>query len=162
MSGAEFSFVIGLVSGTITVLDTLVKAFKAAQHGCAPEAFGEVTERLSLVQETLRAVERRMAESGPDDEPDTNLRPVIQSCRTKVGKLQVILDKSVPQPSASTARRCIVALRAHSRAQSVGKLARAVLEDMQLIAQRQAALGGANERQVRGALAAAGDVVPLD
>lgn len=101
----------------------------------------------------LGAVERRMADSGPNDEPYTALGLMIQSCRTKACKLQAILEKSIPHPCASTARCFVVALRAHCQAHRVGKLARAVLEDMQLIAQRQAAF--------RGGMKHVPDIVPV-
>jgi len=154
MSGAEVGFVIGLVSGTITILESIAKALDTARRGVLPKTIHGVAE-VSLMLETLRAVEKRMATSGLDDEPYTALGPVMQSCRSKLYKLQAILEKSTPQPCAPAARRFVGALQIQSQAHRLEKLIRDILEDVQLIAQRQTALGPLTKVQVREEVAAA-------
>lgn len=155
MSGAELGFVIGLVSGTLTLLDTIAKVINATRDESPPKTIHNVAQKVFLMQETLRAVESRMAAGFSDDERHIVLKPAIQNCQAKLHNLQRILSRSAPQPCASPVRRLVGMLHTYGQARRVKSLAQSVLEDVQLIAQRQAALGGVTEKQIGEVVAAA-------
>lgn len=94
MSGAEAAFVIGLISGTISIIEAIKTVYDAAKDTQGqPEAFRQVAARLPLVIKILRRA-REMAQSLDETTQDA-LEPTLESCKTKAEALQKIFQKVV-------------------------------------------------------------------
>lgn len=94
MSGAEAAFVIGLISGTISIIEAIKTLYDAAKDTEGqPEAFRQVAARLPLVIKILRSA-REMAQS-LDETAQDELEPILESCKTKAEKLEKIFKKVV-------------------------------------------------------------------
>lgn len=60
MSGAEAAFVVGLISGVISIIDATKTVYDAAKGAKGqPEAFRQVAVRLPLVIDILRSAKTR-------------------------------------------------------------------------------------------------------
>jgi F0F1-type ATP synthase delta subunit len=92
MSGAEASFVIGLISGVISIIEATKTVYDAAKdaHG-QPEAFRQVAARLPLVVNILNNVKKR-AQTLDEADQDA-LEPTLESCKTKAEALEKIFRK---------------------------------------------------------------------
>jgi hypothetical protein len=105
MSGAE---VIGLISGTIAIIDETAKVYAAANHASGlPEAFRDIAKRLPLVQETLEAVQKHL-NANPDEACYQAMKPVLEGCKDKATRLKAIFEKVVPHADASRMDRYVL------------------------------------------------------
>ena len=144
MSGAE---VIGLISGTITVLDVITKLYvslKDAQH--LPQAFREVNDRLPLARNTLRIAEERIKVI-PDTESCGAMKPTVESCKGRAERLKNILQEVALEPDASRLHRYRLAVRRFGKESRVEELMKGMLEDVHLLAGNRA-IKAATETQV--------------
>jgi F0F1-type ATP synthase delta subunit len=94
MSGAEASFVVGLISGVISIIEatkTVYDAVKDAQG--QPEAFRQVAARLPLVVNILDNARKRAYTL--DETAQEALEPTLESCKVKAEALQKIFRKVV-------------------------------------------------------------------
>lgn len=144
MSGAE---VIGLVSGILTIIDTISKLYSAIENTHnLPQAFREVGRRLPLIQDTLKIAEERM---NRNDHGTTYaaIRPAVKSCKETAERLKQILQELAPGPDSSRVQRYRLAVRMLGKDSQVEKLMKSILEDVYLLAGNQA-IRAATEAQV--------------
>jgi hypothetical protein len=94
MSGAEAAFVVGLISGVISIIEATKTIYDAAKDAKGqPEAFRQVAARLPLVTAILhKAKERTQA---LDEMAQEALEPTLESCKTKAKKLKKMFQKVV-------------------------------------------------------------------
>lgn len=139
MSGAEAGLVLGLVSGTITIIDTVIKVYNDVQdaHGI-PSTFREITQRLPLIRNTLGMAEAHIVEGSLDEESCRAIEPIIEGCRDKALHLETIFRRVVPQANISSLDRYRIALRALGKGNRVEVLMKGMLADVQLLAGNQA------------------------
>jgi PII-like signaling protein len=89
MSGAEAGFVVGLISGVISIIEATKTVYDAAKDARGqPEAFRQVATRLPLVIEILRSAEERA--QALDEMAQETLEHIVKSCKAKAEKLQEI------------------------------------------------------------------------
>ena len=82
MSGTEAAFVVGLISGVISIIEATKTAYDAAKDAKGqPEAFRQVAARLPLVIEILRSVTERI--QSLDETAQEALEPILESCKAK-------------------------------------------------------------------------------
>ena len=139
MSGAEFAFVMGILSGTITVVDSIVRIYISAKRNRMPQAFRDAALKIPFFQETLKAMEHQLVEYHISRGGITSdVKGILQHCKANVEDLEVKFRRSIPQPCASRIRRIIMSARAHRDGEQVAKLTKWILDDIQLLGQRLA------------------------
>ena len=135
MSGAEAGLVLGLISSIITVIDTIVKVCKDVKDAEGiPMTFREITQRLPLIQDTLRIAEVHIDERSLDEESCRAIRPVVEGCKDKALRLEIMFRKVVPQANITRLDRYRIAVRALGKGSRVEALMKGMLEDVQLLA----------------------------
>ena len=135
MSGAEAGLVLGLISSIITVIDTIVKVCKDVKDAEGiPMTFREITQRLPLIQDTLRIAEAHIDERSLDEESCRAIRPVVEGCKDKALRLEIMFRKVVPQANITRLDRYRIAVRALGKGNRVEALMKGMLEDVQLLA----------------------------
>jgi hypothetical protein len=145
MSGAE---IIGLISGIITILDTVTKLYNNFKDATdLPPAFREVAQKLPLIQDILQTAERHLDDSNPDDESCQAITHIVELCKDKAQRLVAIFQEVSPQPDSSRLERYIRAVKTLGKANRVESLMKGILEDVQLLAENRA-IQGATEAQV--------------
>ena len=135
MSGAEFAFVIGVLSGTITVVDSVFKIYSSARNNTIPQTFRDAALKIPFFKETLKGVEKRMTECHVTQEHTLDVKDIIQNCKGNVGLLEWKIRQGIPRPYASRISRFITSARAHRDSERVMKLTKGILEDIQLLGQ---------------------------
>jgi hypothetical protein len=148
MSGAEASFIIGLISGVISIIEAAKKVYDAAGDAKGqPEAFRQVTARLPLVIDILRSVEK----SAPklDETTQEAIEPTLKSCKAKAEKLQEIFQKVVRKDDDKWFNRYKKAMLTLGKGDKVEYLMEGILKDTQLLAGKKL-MGIATEVQVKG------------
>ncbi|KAJ5737114.1 uncharacterized protein N7483_002239 [Penicillium malachiteum] len=94
MSGAEASFVVGLISGTISIIEAIKTVYDAAKDAQGqPETFRQVAARLPLVIKILQSA--RWTAQALDEIAQEALEPTLESCKAKAEALQKIFKKVV-------------------------------------------------------------------
>ncbi|CAI6225623.1 unnamed protein product [Periconia digitata] len=94
MSGAEAGFVIGLISGVISIVEATKIVYDAAKDAQGqPEAFRQVAARLPLVLRILCSARAR-AQTLNEMEQEA-LEPILKSCKAKAEELQEVFHKVV-------------------------------------------------------------------
>ena len=94
MSGAEATFVVGLISGVISIIEATKTVYDAAKDARGqPEAFRQVATQLPLVTVILYKAKERTQTL--DETAQEALEPTLESCKTKAEKLEKIFRKVV-------------------------------------------------------------------
>jgi hypothetical protein len=147
MSGAEAGFVIGLISGVISIIEAAKTVFDAAEDAKGqPEAFRQVAARLPLVIEILRtAKERALA---LDDTAQEALEPILESCKAKAENLNKIFQKVIRKDDDKWFDRYKKALGTLGKGDKVECLMEGILKDIQLLAYEKL-MGIADETQAK-------------
>ncbi|KAF4637350.1 hypothetical protein G7Y89_g706 [Cudoniella acicularis] len=92
MSGTEAAFVVGLISGVISIIEATKTVYNAAKDAKGqPEAFRQVAARLPLVIEILRSATERM--QSLNETAQEALEPILESCKAKAENLKKIFQK---------------------------------------------------------------------
>jgi hypothetical protein len=82
MSGAEPRFVVGLISGVISIIEATKTVYDAAKDAKGqPEAFRQVAARLPLVIEILHSVKARA--QALDETAEEALEHILKSCKPR-------------------------------------------------------------------------------
>jgi N-terminal domain on NACHT_NTPase and P-loop NTPases len=133
MSGAEASFVVGLISGVISIVEATKRVYDAAKDAKGqPEAFRQVVARLPLVIDILRSVETRAQEL--DEQVEEALEHILKSCKAKAEKLQEIFQKVVRKDDDKWYDRYKKAVATVGKGAKVENLLGEILKDIQVIA----------------------------
>lgn len=147
MSGTEAAFVVGLISGVISIIDTTKKIYDAAKDAEGqPEAFRQVAARLPLVIEILHSTEgkaRALNETAQDP-----LEHILKSCKAKAEKLQEIFQKVIRKDDDKWYSRYKRALSTLGKGNKVEALMGEILKDVQVIACEKLE-GTANNAQLK-------------
>jgi hypothetical protein len=94
MSGAEAAFVVGLISGAISIIEAIKTVYDAAKDAQGqPEAFRQVAARLPLVIKILHSARERAQALG--ETAQEALEPTLESCKAKAEALREIFQKVV-------------------------------------------------------------------
>jgi len=94
MSGTEAAFVVGLISGVISIIEATKTAYDAAKDAKGqPEAFRQVAARLPLVTRIL--YKAKEGTQTLDETAQEALEPTLESCKAKSEALQKIFQKVV-------------------------------------------------------------------
>jgi hypothetical protein len=148
MSGAEAGFVIGLISGVISIIEAAKTVYDAAGDAKGqPEAFRQVAARLPLVVDILCTAEKSAPEL--DETTQEAIEPTLKSCKAKAEKLQEIFQKVVRKDDDKWFDRYKKAIRTLGKGDKVECLMEGILKDTQLLA-REKLMGIATEAQVKG------------
>ncbi|RYP03214.1 hypothetical protein DL764_005295 [Monosporascus ibericus] len=148
MSGAEAALVIGFISSTITILETLAKAYQESKDAWSlPACFRDVAQRLPLVSETLQIALARVRADAPDEEFCAALKTVVEGCNTKVQRLETIFRKVTPFETSSRFERYVAVVKLYGKGNLVEDLMKGILQDVQIIAGNHGAKA-ATEAQV--------------
>ncbi|KAH0538358.1 hypothetical protein FGG08_005053 [Glutinoglossum americanum] len=134
MSGAEAGLVIGLISGTIAIIDAIKKVYDAAkdQQGL-PAAFREVAQRLPLVQHVLGKAKARAEGRQVDDEASKAAKSILEPCQKRAEDLEKIFQKVIPQEGDSRLDRYYKAASTLGKGGKVETLMNGILNDMSLL-----------------------------
>jgi hypothetical protein len=94
MSGAEAGFVVGLISGVISIIEATKTVYDAAKDAKGqPEAFRQVAARLPLIIEILHSAKERA--QALDETAQEALEPILESCKAKAEDLKKIFQKVI-------------------------------------------------------------------
>ncbi|KAI5457667.1 SesA protein [Mariannaea sp. PMI_226] len=145
MSGLE---IIGLISGILTILDTVSTLHEAVQnaHGLPP-ALRNIARRLPLVQDTLKSAEGHIKQSGENETTYAAIKPIIENCKEKAERLRGVLQEMAPETDHSRFQRIGLAIRILSKSHRAEELMKGLLEDAHLLAGNRA-IKAATEEQV--------------
>jgi hypothetical protein len=139
MLGAEVDLVLGLISSIITVLNTITKVYSDVKDTEGiPTEFQEITQRLPIIQATLRIAKAHISTRGLDEESCRAIKAPIKGCKDKALRLEIIFRKVVPQASAERYERYRLAVHALGEGYRVETLMKGMLEDIKLLARNQA------------------------
>jgi hypothetical protein len=87
MSGAEAAFVVGLISGVISIIEATKTVYDAAKDAKGqPEVFRQAAARLPLVIEILHSAEERA--QALHETAQEALEPILESCKAKAETLK--------------------------------------------------------------------------
>jgi len=147
MSGAEAGFVIGLISGVISIIEATKTVYDAAKDVKGqPEAFCQVDSRLRLVIEILhRAKERAQT---LDEMAQEALEPILESCKAKAEKLKKIFQKVIRKDDDKWYDRYKKALGTLGKEDKVECLMEGILKDIQVLACERM-MGTATDAQIK-------------
>jgi hypothetical protein len=147
MSGAEAGFVIGLISGVISIIEAAKTVSDAAKDATGqPEAFRQVAARLPLVIEILRSAKERAL--ALDDTAQEALEPILESCKAKAENLNKIFQKVIRKDDDKWFDRYKKALGTLGKGDKVESLMEGILKDTQLLAYEKL-MGIATETQAK-------------
>ncbi|KAM4057015.1 hypothetical protein HRG_003866 [Hirsutella rhossiliensis] len=131
MSGAE---VIGIISGIIAILDVSHKVYRAVEDASGlPPSFRDVGSRLPLVQDSLRAAYRGLAEDHVAPECSGALKTVLEGCKLKAAGLERIFRATIPPVGASRTTKYLKALRTIPNATKVEGLMDGIMSDLHVL-----------------------------
>lgn len=144
MSGIE---VVGLIAAVISIVETVEKVYNGFRDAkILPRAFREVAEKLPLVQDTLRIVERHIR-ANADGEACQAMKTVMERCKTKADHLKEIFDAVKPSEDPSRLERYRMVVRRLGKGNLVEELATNIMQDVRLLAVNHA-VQAATEAQV--------------
>ncbi|KAI0473868.1 hypothetical protein GGR56DRAFT_676321 [Xylariaceae sp. FL0804] len=130
MSGAE---VIGLISGTIAIIDAVTKLHSAIKDASGiPSSFRHVARRMPLVKDSLLATQQDIDAGG--DESYAALAGIVESCQEKLVALEEIFRAVTVTPGASGGARMVAAARTLSKARRLEELMKGVAKDVAILA----------------------------
>jgi len=146
MSGFE---IIGIISGIITVLDATTKVYSAATDVSGlPPAFRDVSKRIPLIQDTLRAAETRLNKCDQAEDFYKAMKFTLECCKDKAERLQKIFQTVTPRDGTPRFERYVQATRTLGKGNRVETLMKGILEDVQLLTGNHA-VKAATEAQVK-------------
>lgn len=132
MSGAEATFVVGLISGMIKIIEATKTIYSAAKDAKGqPKAFHQVHARLVLVIAVLdKAKERAQT---VDETTLEALEPILESCKAKAENLNKIFQKVIRKDDDKWYDRYKKALGALGKEYKVECLMEEILKDIQVL-----------------------------
>jgi hypothetical protein len=140
MSGPE---ILGVVSGSVTLIETVIKVIKATNDlrknyeevDGTPRAFQEVINRLPLMVDTLQQF-KDQADLGLSDQADTAIKQTIRGCESKANQLHAIFKDLAPYAGQSRIEmyRLVVRRMGDVRDKKVESLAMSMMQDLELLA----------------------------
>jgi hypothetical protein len=147
MSGAEAAFVVGLISGVISIIEATKTIYDAAKDTKGqPEAFRQVAARLPLVIEILHSSEVKA--QALDETAQEALEPILESCKTKAEKLKKIFQKVIRKDDDKWYDRYRKALGTLGKGDKVECLMEGILKDIQVLVCKRL-MGTATDAQVK-------------
>lgn len=168
MSGAEIGLVLGLISSTITVVETCKNLYEAAHDtGGLPEAFRRVSENIPLVMEILLISKKLQEQDERNYRKSQDVRAkrsiertsevvkdVMAGCKDNAEMLQAIFDKVLPGDQSSFMQRYLSAARTAKpgRKQKVEDLMKQILTKLQLLHSWEALRGAIRFSKIEAAL----------
>jgi hypothetical protein len=131
MSGIETALgVYGLITGTITIIETSIKIYDAVKDKSGiPEKLRKVSETLPSLRELLRGAEAQFSKSQPADTAWIEVGKDVERCNEACQELQDLLSKAYPEEEASRARRFVKA--ATTTLSGKGQTAEQLLKEIQ-------------------------------
>lgn len=147
MSGAEAAFVVGLISGLISIIEATKTVYDAAKDAKGqPEAFRQVHGRLVLVITILdRARERAQM---VDETTLEALEPILESCKAKAENLNKIFQKVIRKDDDKWYDRYKKALGTLGNEHKVEYLMEEILKDIQVLVSERL-IGIADDAQIK-------------
>lgn len=145
---------LSILASTLAIVGAISASYKTIRTIAGlPDAFAEVGNNLSLVEQTLTAVRGRLRR-GPDppQEEDAAIAAKLKECEVKFAQLKKIfeaLEKKCPKESASSGNGTKVALPwekaraayrsvlAGTKANRVETLMQSILKSIDMLARRQ-------------------------
>jgi hypothetical protein len=132
MSGAEAGFIVSLISGVITIIESTRTVYDAAKDAKGqPEAFRQVAARLPLTIEILHNVKERAR--ALDETAQEALEGTVESCKAKAENLNKIFQKVIRKDDDKWYDRYKKALETLGRANKVEFLMKEMLKDIQVL-----------------------------
>lgn len=131
---AEASAILGLVSAIVGILDCVHKTYNAAHDAKGlPEAFKEVADRLPLVNDTLKLIDKHLQGNytSLDDEAASAIQERLEICHEKARKLEVIFNNCIPDDHTSRIDRYVKAVQTVGKGNKVELLMKGLLEGVQ-------------------------------
>lgn len=126
---------ISLISGAITIFDTILKDYRNAKDANSlPPVFRQVSHRLPLALDTLRSVETQINEYDLEEETCRAMKDILEACRDKANSLEKIVAKVAPQTAALRLKRYHAVVRSLGKGHRVETLMHDILKDVQLLA----------------------------
>ena len=128
--------IVGLISGTITIVDTIIKAYEAIKDlRGLPEAFQQVNDRLPLLKNTL-ADAREQAENADSTDDPAALKDLLVSCEKKAKELRdiflaIVKNSTSGEPVIAVYRSIVLKLGKKSRVEA---LMNDILKDLGVLA----------------------------
>jgi N-terminal domain on NACHT_NTPase and P-loop NTPases len=136
---AEVDPVLGLISSVITVLDTITKVYGDVKDAEAvPKEFREITQRLPIIQATLQIFKAHISTRSLGEESCGALKGLIQGCKDKALRLEIIFRKVVPQASPERLECYRVAIDTLGEGYQVEALIDGILRDIKWLAENPA------------------------
>lgn len=133
MSGAEVGFVVGLISGLISIIEATKTVYDAARDAKGqPEAFRQVAARLPLVITILHSAGERVHTL--DETAQEALEPILESCKALAENLRKIFQKVIRKDDDKWYDRYKKALSTLGKVDKVEGLMEGILEDIQVLA----------------------------
>jgi hypothetical protein len=133
MSGTEATFVIGLISGVISIIEATKTIYNAAKDAKGqPEAFRQVAVRLPLVSKILHSAKKKIQTL--DETEQEALEPILKSCKAKAANLEEIFQKVVRKDDDKWYDRYRKAVATVTKGSKVESLIGEILKDVQVIA----------------------------
>ncbi|KAH7122357.1 hypothetical protein B0J11DRAFT_581064 [Dendryphion nanum] len=130
---AEAGFVIGLISGVISIIEATKKVYDAAKDAQGqPEAFRQVAARLPLVIQILHGASLRA--QGLNETEQEALEPTIESCKAKAEALQKVFRKVIQKDDGRWYNQYKKAVGALGKQGKVEGLMADILKDINILA----------------------------
>lgn len=147
MSGAEAAFIVGLISGVISIIEATKTVYNAAKDAKGlPEAFRQVAARLPLVIEILYSAKERI--KSLDETAQDAQEEFLELLKKKAEKLEKILRKVIRKDDDKWYDRYKKALSTLGKGDKVECLMEEILKDIQVLACERLK-GTATEAQVK-------------
>jgi hypothetical protein len=147
MSGAEAAFVVGLISGVISIIEATKTVYDAAKDAKGqPEAFRQVAARLPLVIEILRSATERI--QSLDETAQEALEPILESCKAKAENLKKTFQKVIQKNDDKWYDRYKKAVGTLGKGGRVECLMEGILKDIQVLAYENL-IGTATDAQMK-------------
>ena len=133
MSGADAGFVVGLISGVISIIEATKTVYNAVKDAKGqPEAFRQVAARLPLVITILRSAKERTHTL--DETAQEALKSILESCKDKAENLKKIFQKVIRKDDDKWYDRYKKALSTPGKGDKVECLMEGILKDIQVLA----------------------------
>jgi hypothetical protein len=134
MSGpAEAGFVVGLISGVISIINATKTVYDAVKDAKGqPEAFRQVAARLPLVIDILHSAEKEA--QALDDKAQEALESLLKPFKAKAEKLKEIFQKVIRKDDDKWYDRYRRALNTLGKGDKVECLMEGILKDIQVLA----------------------------
>ena len=147
MSGVEAGFVVGLISGVISIIEATKTVYDAAKDAKGqPEAFRQVAARLPLVIDILRSAKARA--QALDETAEEAVEHILKLCKEKAEKLQEIFQKVIRKDDDKWYDRYKKTLSTLGKEDKVECLMEGILKDIQVLACERL-MGTATDAQVK-------------